>query len=555
MKSRTSFFNATVFWKDITRFAPAWALYFIGGLLVALNIIASPYNGGSTASNLFRLLPVSAFISLVFGLVNAQLLFGDLLNKKMCNALHAMPIRRETWFSTHFIAGILFLLVPHALLATFVGCFMGQYWYLAPLWLLATTVQYLFFFSVAVFCATCTGQRFAGVALYWLVNFLSQLVMWFVNSFYIPLLKGIVLPVRIFNYFSPAVHLIGLEGDYVRFTSYLSNADHRMHYEFTSFGDSWWYLIAVAAAAVVFAVVALLLYRRRKLERAGDFIAFFWLEPVFSILLTLCAGAFLQAIFGTGFMFVGFVIGFFVSQMLLQRRVNVFKKKTFITLGVFVGVMVLSLVLTFLDPLGITRWTPKPQQVKSVVLTDDYNFDPLYDEPYYLISLEDADAIEDVIDIHEMLIEAGFNNNAPGWISGAYSTRQPVSLVYTLHDGRTVSRSYYYAGEGGIGVALKKFYTRPEFIMGYANWEHFIQNVSQVSVNNHAVYGEQAKDLLRALKADCDAKAIYTHEYKYSDLQFYVEYRYGDKFRNIGIGPDCENTISYVKEHIPDWKS
>lgn len=554
MKSRTSFFNPTILRKDITRFAPAWVLYFIGGLLVAVNVIASPYNGGSTASNLFQLLPASAFISLVFGLLNAQLLFGDLLSKKMCNALHAMPIRRETWFATHFIAGILFLLVPNALLVTFVGCFMGQYWYLAPLWLLATTAQYLFFFSVGVFCATCTGQRFAGVALYGLVNFLSLLVMWFVNAFYIPMLKGIVLSERLFCCFAPAVWLIGFEGDYARFASFFSNTDHRVHYEFKGFGDSWWYLIAVAAAAVVFAVVALLLYRRRKLERAGDFIAFRWLEPVFSVLLTLCAGAFLQGIFGTGFQYVGFVIGFFVSQMLLQRRVNVFKKKTFITLGVFVGVMVLSLVLTALDPLGITRWTPKPQQVKSVVLTDDYNFDPLYDEPYYLISLEDADAIEDVIDIHEMLIEAGFNNNTPSWVSGVFSTSQPVTLVYTLHDGRTVSRSYYYAGEGGIGVALKKFYTRPEFIMGYANWEHFIQNVSQVTVDNHAVYGEQAKDLLRALKADCDARAIYTHEYKYSEVEFFVEFRYGDKYRSVGITHDCKNTIEYVNTHFPDWK-
>ena len=36
MKSKTSFFNATVFRKDITRFAPLWALYLIGGMLFSL---------------------------------------------------------------------------------------------------------------------------------------------------------------------------------------------------------------------------------------------------------------------------------------------------------------------------------------------------------------------------------------------------------------------------------------------------------------------------------------------------------------------------------------
>ena len=552
MKSRTSFFNPTVFRKDITRFAPAWVLYFIGGVLVALNTATS--DSGNTTYELYQLLPLAAIVSLLYGLINAQLLFGDLLSKKMCNALHAMPIRRETWFITHFAAGILFQFVPNTLFAFFMGCFMGQYWYLALLWLLATTAQYLFFFSVAIFCITCTGQRFAGVALYGLVNFLSMLAMWFVNSFYTPLLKGIVLSNRVFNYFSPAVQLIGLEGDYVRFTHYLSDVDHRMHYEFKGYGDSWWYLIAVAAAAVVFAVAALLLYRRRKLERAGDFIAFRWLEPAFSILLTLCAGAFLQLLFGSVFMFVGFIIGFYVSQMLLQRKVNIFKKKTFITLGIFAGVMVLSLVLTALDPLGITRWTPQTKQVKSVALTDDYNYDPLENDPYYLIALEDDAAIEDVIEIHEMLIKEGFSHDRTSLVSGVYTPRRGVTLVYTLENGQTVSRSYYYDTDSQISAALKKFYTRPEFIMGYTNWDHFIENATEVSIDNKTVNGQQAQGLLEALKSDCEAGAIYTLEYKYSDVLFFVEFRYGDKFRNVGISADCKNTIEYVKAHIPDWK-
>ena len=34
MKSRTSFFNPTALKKNLTRFAPAWALYGIGLLLL-----------------------------------------------------------------------------------------------------------------------------------------------------------------------------------------------------------------------------------------------------------------------------------------------------------------------------------------------------------------------------------------------------------------------------------------------------------------------------------------------------------------------------------------
>ena len=45
MKSRTSFSKLTVFKKNITRFAPIWALYFIGLMLVLVDVsyhIASP---------------------------------------------------------------------------------------------------------------------------------------------------------------------------------------------------------------------------------------------------------------------------------------------------------------------------------------------------------------------------------------------------------------------------------------------------------------------------------------------------------------------------------
>ena len=38
-------------------------------------------------------------------LLAALVLFGDLDNPRMCNALHALPLRRETWFFSHAAAG------------------------------------------------------------------------------------------------------------------------------------------------------------------------------------------------------------------------------------------------------------------------------------------------------------------------------------------------------------------------------------------------------------------------------------------------------------------
>ena len=110
MKSRTSFFDRTVLKKDITRFAPLWALYLIGGLMIAIS-------SGISGDELNEVLGGLGIVSFSYAILVAQLLFGDLFNTRLCNALHAMPLRREGWFFTHVIAGILFSLVPNLLIA------------------------------------------------------------------------------------------------------------------------------------------------------------------------------------------------------------------------------------------------------------------------------------------------------------------------------------------------------------------------------------------------------------------------------------------------------
>ena len=50
MKLRTSFFEKTVFYKDLTRFAPLWALYLIAGVLVLLPSMG--INSGTSAANI-----------------------------------------------------------------------------------------------------------------------------------------------------------------------------------------------------------------------------------------------------------------------------------------------------------------------------------------------------------------------------------------------------------------------------------------------------------------------------------------------------------------------
>ena len=116
------------------------------------------------AANLAQLTHAMCVINLVYAAVAAQLLFGDLYGSRMCNALHALPIRRETQFGTHILSGLLFSLIPTAVFA--VACLpvlsfsiVVEAWKLSLLWFVGTNLRYWFFFTLAVLSMLCAGSR------------------------------------------------------------------------------------------------------------------------------------------------------------------------------------------------------------------------------------------------------------------------------------------------------------------------------------------------------------------------------------------------------------
>ena len=142
MKSRTSFFNTTVLRKDITRFAPVWGLYTIG-LLLFLLVPNLNWDSMDAADVMGSCISTMALVNVVLGGISALLVFGDLFKTRLCYATHALPLRREGWFFTHFTAGFLFSFVPNLLLALCFLPLLQSYWYMALLWLAAMTLQYL----------------------------------------------------------------------------------------------------------------------------------------------------------------------------------------------------------------------------------------------------------------------------------------------------------------------------------------------------------------------------------------------------------------------------
>ena len=177
MKSRTSFFNASVLWKDITRFAPLWGGYLVL-LLLQLNQETGQYR-------------YTSYTLLVYAIVCAITVFGDLFNPCLSNALHAMPMRREGWFLTHSLACFLFFLVPSGIFFLIQGFVSSK----EPLLLLAgfgaSFVVFLTFFSIAFLCIMLAGSRIGAAAFYVVLNFFAPVAQWMFSNFYQPFLYGI----------------------------------------------------------------------------------------------------------------------------------------------------------------------------------------------------------------------------------------------------------------------------------------------------------------------------------------------------------------------------
>ena len=499
MKSRISFFNGAVFRKNVTRFAPAWVLYSVLTLLLMLSMGGG--DGVLFASNLADMAHMTAFFAIVWAFLNAQLLFGDLFNSRICNALHAMPIRRETWFATNVLSGLAFWVVPNVVFTLIFLLMSGGVWQAPLLWFAASLGQYLFFFGIAVLSVYCVGKRFAMALVYAIVNFLSLIVYWLVYNLYEPMLYGIEIPEDIFLTLCPAVQLIGNDYFWVKYTHLYGDAV----FEELVLETGWGYLGVCALIGLVALILALVLYRRRNLECAGDFMAVRRLSPVFLILYTLCVvvccHGFYTLFWGVEsyvFMALGLIIGFFTGLMLLRRTVRVFHKKTFLAFGCLAAVFVLTLVLTALDPLGITRWIPQADQIKNVQISTGSSRYEINDCP----ELEQAEHIEKILGIHRTCLE---KKDA---VPGTEPVYMQITLRYELKNGQTRQRDYDVYLKRSELTPLRELLTLPGVVLGELYTNPHSQTLVRAELSGENLNWTTEEDmqaLMDAVIRDCEA--------------------------------------------------
>ncbi len=530
-----------VFKKNCTRFAPAWGLYLLG-LFMVLGIMSDGSNFGIYfARDLTALMTGFAAINFGYALVVAQLLFGDLYNARMCNALHALPLRREGWFVTHVLSGLMFSLAPNLVMTGLSMILSGSFWQISLLWLAVMTLQYLFFFGVAVLSAYLSGSRFAMALQYIIFNGFALIALWLMKSIYEDQLYGIVLREQSFYRFSPVLFLSTVTFVNIPYDNQ----------PFTLIGDSWGYLAVCAAIGVAAMALALLCYRKRHLECAGDFVAVKGLGPVFLVLYTLCGGACCQGFFdlflgegGIVYLLLGLAIGFFTGLMLLQRQIRVFSLKNILA---FAGVLVLfgcSILACRMDLFGAVRWVPQQTQVASVQLSTGSSF-------YYrenTAKLTDPQDIQDFLEVHRY----GLEHRGEG-LDGQPDVR--LYGTYTMKNGTQRSRYYYINKDSVPGTQLRNWLSRAETVLP-ADWG---------TLTRIEIYGDEETreitdpaelaSLVEAIRADCAVGVMAQDGNFYNNYEtYFIGLRYTDpqglqRQKELRFWEGCLNFTAWCRAH------
>lgn len=538
--------------KDLTRYTPLWAMYFIGMMLVLLATSGPGYYDEFAGRSMDDMVDALAVINIIYAGLCAVTLFGDLFNTKLCYSLHAMPQRRESWLLSHLSAGMLFSLVPNTVAALFLMVQLQDYWFLALYWLLAATLQFLFFFGIGSFSAMLTGSRFAMLTVYVGINLVAMLAYSTVNVLYIPMLTGVVADTSGFSQFSPVVHLMSFV--HFRFeTGQLAERPYqtyRPYYEYLGLGDGWGYMAILGVVGLVAMAAAWLLYRKRHLEVAGDFVAFPRLKGIACVLITVCVAlcfALLGELFGEDgygvWLAVGLIVGFFGGLMLLERRIKVFRKKTFLGFALMAAVVILSFAAVQFDWFGIESWTPRADRVESVTISNYRKSGYYYDYPGNRISetLTDPEDIEAILTAHQDILDR----------LDVYSQNtHRVTIEYTLKSGRTVTRVYNAPADGVNYDILYRYFYNEKQLLGYGNqnWEDFVSGIEYIFVDYNEIPDGLHKKLMDALKQDCDTGAISANNSKeYDYVVEYYAYTEDSVQRTLYISAGAENVLALLK--------
>lgn len=471
MQSKTSFFNRTLFRKNLSRYWPLWGFASFVGFLAPAALLVRVIQSGETSveplvvrEGYYYLLGNAVpIISLCYAILCAMAVWSYLYNARSVGMMHTLPIRREGLFLTNLLSGLAMMAIPYLVaggLGTLLfACCGGFDAWGTLVTVLAVIAQSVTFFGLATFCAFLTGNIFALPALYFLLNFLAPLGDWLCNLFARGFLFGFTSNYSgTVDFLCPVVYLT--QRLYVN-SEYETVRDSASEYQnlLTSVTlENAWLIAAYAAAGLVFLALAYLLYRRRESERAGDVVAVRVFRPVFrfgvAALSALLGGRLLYALlwesFQAGdtfspvpmaiFLIVAGLIGYYAASMLLAKSLRVFRGSAVGALCLVAACVAFCAGMRY-DLFGIERRIPAEGEIAQLEIylaRNTYYLTP-EDQPELLSGAQD---LQRTLIAQKDLIQRNYETYRHGSVSSDPDAYTNIRYIYTLKNGATVERFY-----------------------------------------------------------------------------------------------------------------
>lgn len=456
MRSKTSFFNGTIFKKNISHYWPLWLVFFvylICQLPARLFLEISAFNTVNSAELLLQwetdayfgvlrasLNPVICFAA---GVISALAVFHFMYYAKSAHAYHSFPVRREELFLTSYFSGLLFYTVPLLLSFLMGACICAlkgitSLEYLL-IWFLLMEGMCFFFYNMTILVGMFTGQFFAVPLLTLILNYL------YVGCRYVMLTIMGMISYGLSDVYSDRL---------VSFLSPLYFMTEKVNFTVDWSGEKSSYLINGCQYVAIYVglgliggVVAFFMYRKRRMECVGDILAIGVIKPMFRwifagtvsmLLATIVCGSLPQKDSHSQFLMVLLVVlvmgvlCFFAAEMLLQRKFKVWKGKRFLECGVYSLFMAAFLICLEYDVLGMERSLPELSEIAGAQLN-----------LYYPIYGEKEKDIEQILKVHRQIIDSKeeFEDYYANGKQGENITAS-VGIRYILKDGTPFIRNY-----------------------------------------------------------------------------------------------------------------
>lgn len=466
MKSKTLYFNRTLFLNLLKRYWPIFAGYFLLWLIILPLSLANMlhYSDINTAinNNVRDLMTNTAgqvlnlglyggvIISAIFCIFIAMAAFSYLYNARSVSMMCSLPIKREGVFLSVFTSGLVGMFAINAVIFVITVAVEAAYGVLGLnyllQWFAMVCLSNIFFFGFASLCASFTGHILVLPLVYIVLNFTVYVVEFLSRSVMTLFIYGLSIRGDFkLDWLSPFIKLTS-HTDIESKTEVLYDGTYLT---IDYFYNAWGTLIAYAVAGLVFALFAMLIIKNRRMETAGDVVAVKPLKPIFKYCLSVgCAlvlgiGIFsavfsnVSTLYGIKsvlfmllFMLFGAFVGLFAAEMLMQKTLHVFSKRNWMGLGVTAFLITSLMLCGEYDVFGYESKLPDINEVQGV------NIDCAGES----VLLEQPENIMAAISLHKDIIS---HKDANEKYTGNYNERSYyVYFLYTLKNGKTISREY-----------------------------------------------------------------------------------------------------------------